>query len=403
MVEISPFRAYHYNSDEIDTFVSKPYDVISEEEKAIYKRNPYNITHLELPTNYNDAAQKLKEWINEKKLIPRDKKSIFIYKMNFSLKGEDFERIALLTLLKLSSFEEKKVLPHEMTFSKCMDDRLNLLRATKANFSPVFMIYRGIDSIKEIISEQIKNNPIYQIKDEDGFLHQVWEINDDKLIQEIIKKFNGVESVIIADGHHRYKTALKYHKKEGKNPYIMAYLVDVDDPGLIILPTHRLIKDSNAITNKVIKEKLSDLFEIKEIIDEDLLFQELERNKDNTSFGFASKKGKLLLLTMKKDINPVEKISTKQSDAWKKLDVTILNEIIIKKKLGIYKNLEFSKNPKKSIKLVKSGIMDAAFILNSTKITEVEEITKMGELMPHKSTYFYPKPLSGILIWIHNN
>ena len=403
MVEISPFQAYLYDSDEFEGLVSKPYDVISNEELTIYKKNPFNITHLELPTSYEDAAKKLKEWINEKRLVPRKNKSIFIYKLNFSLNGENMERLAIFSLLKLSDFSEKKVLPHEMTFPKCMDDRLSLLRVTKANFSPVFMIYRGVKKIREIINEQIKKDSLCKIKDEDDFIHEIWEINEFDLIQEIVKIFSKIENVIIADGHHRYKTALKFFKETGKNPYILVYLVDMDDPGLTIFPTHRLIKDSNSITCSDIKQKLSDLFDIKEILERDLLLKELEQLRDKHVFGFVSKEKKFLLLKLKHNINPIKVITLKHSDAWKNLDVSILHEIIIKKKLGINGKLEFAKNPKYAINLVQSGEMDAAFILNPTKIGEIEEITQIGEVMPHKSTYFYPKPLSGALIWIHED
>ncbi|MHA1785201.1 MAG: DUF1015 domain-containing protein [Candidatus Helarchaeota archaeon] len=401
MVKIIPFRAFHYDFDSnIESLVAPPYDVISNVE--LFKQNPYNITHLELPTNYKTAADKLNDWISQKILKMTSNESFYIYRIKFIFQGEEITRLALISLLELSDFSERKVLPHEMTFPKCMDDRLNLIRATKANFSPVFMIYRGTNKIREILLKETKNTPLFQIKDEKKFTHEIWKVDDRHTINEITHHFNDISSVIIADGHHRYKTALNYYKETGKNGYVMTYLVDTNDPGLKVYPTHRLIKNSSSITVSQIHEKLQDLFEMRETSEEHELFIQLKKNKDRHAFGFYSREGKFLLLVLKQDINPINLISLKKSDSWKRLDVSILHEIIIKEKLGINGKVEFSKDPKQAIKLVISGDYDATFILNPTRISEIELITEKGELMPHKSTYFYPKPLSGVLIWVHD-
>jgi len=381
--------------------VSKPYDVINEEELVRYKKNEWNITHLELPTSYDDAAHKLKAWIKDNILIMKNKPSIFIYKLTFKANGDKIQRLGLITLLELTEFSEKKTLPHEMTFPKCMDDRLNLLRATKANLSPVFMIYDGKEGIRNIISEEIKKDKLFTIKDEEDFVHEVWEINESNKIEQLIKNFEGIESVLIADGHHRYKTALNYYKETGKNKNIMVYMVDMEDPGLKILPTHRLIDKCNAVKVSNMTDKLSDIFEIKSVPDATQLFQELEKNEDKHAFGFYSCDDKFLFLKLKPKLNPVNLIKKEQSEDWKKLDVSVLHEVIIKNKLGIKSKIEFSKNPKQAIEQVDCGEEEATFILNPTRINEVQNITKLGELMPHKSTYFYPKPLSGVLIWVH--
>ncbi len=404
MVNISPFHAYHYNTDKfssLEPLVSKPYDVISDEEKKIYKINEWNITHLELPTSYDDAALKLNTWIKDRVLIKREKASIFVYKLTFTLNGDSIERLGLISLLELTEFSEKKTLPHEMTFPKCMDDRLNLLRATKANLSPVFMIYEGREAIRKTVSEVIKKDPLFAIKDDENFIHEIWEISEGDEIDALVNNFKEIKSILIADGHHRYKTALNYYKETGKNKNIMVYMVDMEDPGLKILPTHRLIDKSNNDKASSISEKLSDIFDIKSVSSASELFQELGANENGHVFGYYSYEDKFLFLKLKPEIDPVDLIGLDQSDEWKKLDVSLLHEVIIKDRLDINGKIQFAKNPKKAINQVNCGEEEATFILNPTKIKQVQEITKSGELMPHKSTYFYPKPLSGVLIWVH--
>ena len=289
-----------------------------------------------------------------------------------------------------------------MTFPKCMDDRLNLLRATKANLSPVFMIYDGRDAIRTIISEESSKDKLFTITDEENFVHEIWEIDDPDKINVLISEFKEIESVLIADGHHRYKTALNYYKETGKNKKIMVYMVDMADPGLKILPTHRLIDKCNRVKVTNMRDRLQDTFDIQPVENASQLFKKLEEHEDAHSFGFYSCEDKYLFLQLKPGISPVDLITKEQSEDWKKLDVSVLHEIIIKNKLGINGKIEFSKNPRQAIDQVDCGDEEAAFILNPTRIKEVQIITKLGELMPHKSTYFYPKPLSGVLIWVHS-
>jgi uncharacterized protein (DUF1015 family) len=261
------------------------------------------------------------------------------------------------------------------------------------------MIYNGNGSVEKIIKKYINSKTFLQTIDKDNFLHKIWEIkdaNDIKAIQAIIKH----NSIIIADGHHRYITCLR-NSKRGGCKYVMALFVDFNDPGLLIFTNHRQIHSLSVKNLKEFKEKLENYFDIQDVKNLDNLKKILSDNKDKHVFGCYFQ-GTHLIIRLKDGVRPEKIIPGKHSKEWKNLNLPILHDILFKMCLKVEEgNVSYIKDISRGIENVNKGIIKALFIVNYTTLEEVHKITHLGEIMPHKSTYFYPKPLSGLIIHRH--
>lgn len=412
MPELIPFRCYYYKNGQdpkiLRNLVSPPYDVISKEHRNYcLNRNRYNICHVILPDNYDDAGIKLKEMINKEILTLNDRKCIYIYGIEY-INPENEKRMVrygFVGLLKLAEIfpASDGILPHEMTFKKFTEDRLQIIRRTDANFSPIFTIYNGKGLVNKIYEKYIHEKPFLETIDRDGFIHKIWKVNnsdDIKVFQEIVKR----NSIIIADGHHRYITSLR-RSKEGGCKYIMALFIDFNDPGLIIYTSHRLVKNLKVGKIKGLKNAVNKFFDIKEkFFDLKELQEELKKSDRKTTFGCFFQDS-FLLFKLKKNIKPEDHIPGNHSIQWKRLGLSILHYILFKKCLNVDEDdISFIKDVSEGINRVKKNQGNAAlFIVNPTTLEDIHEITRLGEIMPQKSTYFYPKPLSGLIIHIHSN
>ncbi|MBY9006005.1 MAG: DUF1015 domain-containing protein [Candidatus Lokiarchaeota archaeon] len=409
MPELIPFRNFHYkegknNPKKLEELVAPPYDVITKEEEIeLKKKDPNNITNIILPDSYNEAGKQLDEMINSEILVCGEKRCFCIYGIDY-IKPDTKEKISrygFVGLLKLVEIfpANDGVIPHEATFRKYTTDRLNLIQKTDANFSPLFMIYNGNGSGEKIIKKSIIKEPYVETIDRDGFVHKVWEVSDEKditIIKEIIKK----NSIIIADGHHRYVTSLR-HSKHGGCKYIMTLFIDFNDPGLIIYTSHRQIHKLSVNNIEELKTRINDYFEI-EVTESYSILKELMENKKHV-FGLFFK-DKYIFLKLKENIKPEVIIEGSQSKEWKNLDIPILHNILLEKCLDIQKDeITFIKDINKGILNVKNKKIETFFIVNPTTLEEVHKITHLGEIMPQKSTYFYPKPLSGLIIHKHTD
>ncbi|MHA1146836.1 MAG: DUF1015 family protein [Promethearchaeota archaeon] len=409
MPDIIPFRSYYYqegkDSDKLKTLVAPPYDVIGEKEKAELEKNPNNIVHVILPKTYEAAKERLEKMIEEGILSIKGDPCLYIYGIEY-INPETEERIArygIVGLLKLVEIfpAQEKVIPHEMTFHKYTEDRLKLIQQTDSNFSPIFMIYEGGGEAHKIIDKYvISQEPFLKTLDRDNFMHKIWEIrneDDIKAIQDLIKK----NRLIIADGHHRYITCLR-HSRHGGCKYIMTLFIDFNDPGLIIYTTHREVSKLPIKNIKEFKEKVEEYFTI-EVLEHFITLKDLMNyNKNNHVFGVYFQ-NKYIFLKLKESIKPEDIISGIHSNEWKNLNIPILHEILLEKCLGVKKGINFIKDVKIGLEKVKRGEINALFLLNPTTLSEIQTITHLKEIMPQKSTYFYPKPLSGLLIHRHSD
>jgi len=409
--ELIPFKSFYYkngknNLNKLEELVAPPYDVISNEEKIELKaRNPDNICHVILPESYETAGKKLDEMMRNKTLITNENRSICIYGIEYKRPdtGKKISRYGFVGLLKLVEIfpANDGIIPHEATFRKFTEDRLRLIQNTDANFSPIFTIYNANGTAETLFKKYIKKEPFLQTIDRDGFIHKIWEVwkeEDIKKFQEIVKK----HEIIIADGHHRFITSLR-HSRHGGCKYVMALFIDFNDSGLIIYTSHRQIHELSVKSIEELKEKVEDKFEITENVkDIQDLKNIMENNKSKHIFGVYFQ-NKYLILKLKDEIKPEKFIQGNQSKEWKNLNLPILHEILLKGCLNVKtEDITFIKNVKNGIKNVnKNEDIKALFVVNPTTLEEVHKITKLGEIMPQKSTYFYPKPLSGLIIHRH--
>jgi len=409
MPELISLRCFYYSEGNdpaiLRSLVAPPYDVISEEEKQDLKnKNPNNICHVILPETYEGAGQKLDEMIENQTLISNNNRCICIYGIEYLRPdtGEKTIRYGFVGLLKLAEIfpAVDGIIPHEMTFKKFTEDRLNIIEKTDANFSPIFTIYNGNGSAIKIFKKYVGLKPYLKTTDRDGFTHKIWMVSEEediKKFQEIIKK----NSVIIADGHHRYVTCLR-HSRNGGCKYIMALFIDFNDPGLIIYTSHRQIHKIPVENLQDFKNKVKSAFTIKEDIKNFQSLKEIMENNIGKHVFGCYFKNTFIFLELKKEINVEELVSGNHSKEWKNLSLPILHHILLENSLNIkQEDISFIKNEEKGIENVDKGLIDALFMVNPTTLEEIHKITQLGEIMPQKSTYFYPKPLSGLIIHRH--
>ncbi|MFX1275793.1 MAG: DUF1015 family protein [Promethearchaeota archaeon] len=413
MPELITFRNFHYKEakekgpERLAELVAPPYDVISEKEKEELKnKDPNNICHVILPDSYELAGKKLNQMIENGILVHGERRCLCIYGIDYKRPdtGEKISRYGFVGLLKLVDIFppsiRQGVIPHEMTFRKYTEDRFNLIKHTDCNFSPIFMIYNGKGVAGELFKKYVNTEPFLQTRDRDGFLHKIWEVYDEediKKYQEIIKS----HPVIIADGHHRFQTCLWHSKNEGCK-YIMALFIDFNDPGLIIYTSHRQIHRLFANSIEEIKKKVLNHFETRDIENVEEMKKIMQENREEHVFGcyFLNR---YIFFKLKEHVKPEELVPNNNSKEWKNLNLPILHYILFKD-LGIEKeDITFVKGVKNGLENVDKGEVKALFIVNPTTLEEVHKITELGEIMPQKSTYFYPKPLSGLIIHKHTN
>ena len=432
MVEVSPFKGIIYNKEKIgilDDVTSPPYDIISSDmQTELYEKNPYNFVRLILGkqnssdtkqnNRYTRAKDQFDSWMKESILTGSDNPAIFPYKIEYRVKNQAKTMNGFFILLKLDP-EYKQVKAHERTLSKPKADRLNLMRACNANLEPIELLY--IDE-KDIIRKRIDESigePIINVKGYDNFTHKLWKLEDKYIISQVVSNLKN-KILFIADGHHRYQTAINYaeemekktenHDDNASFKYRMVILANIFDEGLSILPTHRLIKMSNIDLKKFV-EKLGKYFTVqgKKVDDVNIDYETLGKKIKNEittekEHKFAMYlKGKYYVLTLK-DEKLIDKFAGDHSKTWRTLDVSILHKIILEHLLGINEdNLEdhvkYIRVDEEAIKFVEEGDYDLSFLMNPTKIEELKAIAEAGEHMPQKSTYFMPKMLSGLVMY----
>ncbi|MBQ3196449.1 MAG: DUF1015 domain-containing protein [Clostridia bacterium] len=411
MADIRPIKALRYTdvAGTISSNVCPPYDIISPEERdELIAGSPYNLVRLEKPegeNRYNDAANLLESWLS-KGVLGRDKEEgIYVYGEDFEVDGERYSLKGIICLCRLYPFSEGIVLPHENTLSGAKADRFELMKATYCNFSSIYGLY--VDE-ERIIADEVRKAasqaPEQCFTDNEGVTHTLWRITD-KNVLKLICDTMAPKQVFIADGHHRYETAVKfrdYLEERGECPanrdYVLMTLVDMDNDGLVILPTHRLIRDMEIDKEKLLAS-LADEFEIEEYPNVKLAPSILSRYADRKAYGLYTGGEGFTLLVFKGQLPDVD------DGGLSALDVSVLHDRILEQRLGIDKenmarqlNLRYTRLVSEAVESVTSGESTAAFILNPTKIGEIKSVSLSGGKMPQKSTYFYPKLKTGLVM-----
>ena len=429
-MEIKSFKAYRYNEAVVGdpgSCIAPPYDVISpSQQQELYQRSQYNIARIikgktepsdsESNNQYTRAAEYLNSWI-EKKALKQDADSIYGYVQDFQIGDHTFKRLSFISLAKLKTFG-KVVRPHEQTLTKPRIDRLNLRRATGANFGLVFMLYEDAEQVAEkAIEKAITEKPLVELTDDQNVQHRLFPITSKEDIEAITEMMSD-KSVIIADGHHRYETGLAY-AKESSNPaaqYQMLAFANTCHEGLIVLATHRLVSNLEKFSCEKLIADLKENFEVTEYRLEgeqakEKMLSKMKAQQQGEKIAFGVYCGGSIYYTaVLKDKAAMDAVAGEKSKAWRGLDVSVLHKLILEQLLGIGEaklakgeNLQYVKDTPTaiddSIAMVDSGEKQAAFFMNPVTMQQLKDVTNAGEKMPQKSTYFYPKIFTGMTIY----
>ena len=397
-----------------------PYDIISEEERLGYiAENEYNVIRLELPKEggdvYKTAGEVLDMWRNTGVLVHEIKPAVYIYEEEFNAYNKRSSVKGIIVRVKVEEFSKGVILPHEFTLSKAKADRFNLMKATNCNFSQIYALYMDEEhTTLKTIDRLSDRKPDQKFTDNDHVTHKLWIITDEKVIEKLVNDFAD-RKLYIADGHHRYETALNYRNycrengisKEGDpQDYQMMYLVDMQHPGLVVFPTHRMVRDLESFDKDEVLKGCEEYFDITKFTSVGNINSELSKQykQGKKAFGFYCGKGEWYLLVLK-DIEVMAKVLPDLSEASQQLDVSVLHSLILEKTMGIDKenmanqiNLTYTKFFEEAIMKVDKGEFQCSFILNPTRVTEIRDVAAAGEKMPQKSTYFYPKMITGMVM-----
>ncbi|HXW69809.1 MAG TPA: DUF1015 domain-containing protein [Dissulfurispiraceae bacterium] len=403
MAHIIPFKGLLYNPEKVsgDDVSAPPYDVITPDYKEIlYRKSPYNIVRIDsgkamagdtdTSNKYTRARDLLEKWVKEEILVRDDTPALYGYEIDYAFSGERKQLKGILALVKIEELG-KGIYPHEETHSKPKADRLNLIKSCFANISPIYSLYNSPDKIASTILSNIHTPPFISAADADGARHSIFKITDKEQIESIAGELYD-KPIFIADGHHRYEVALEFKKemeaKSGPWDFVLMFLANMADEGITILPAHRMIR---GLKENDILQKLESDFTISSLPEPAAVLQELSLQGKNV-FGLCmGKEQKCFILKYKRDG------LSDLPPALKHLDVVVLHELILRRDLGIT-DIAYEMDINEAVGMVRKGDYDAVFFLNPTGLGDVERVALCNLRMPPKSTYFYPKVLTGLVI-----
>ena len=432
MAEIAPFCGVRYNESltgDLSAVICPPYDVISPQmEPELYRHSEYNFIRIEhgrpllqdtaSDNRYTRSAATLERWLKEGILIVDKVPAIYLHDHYFAYQGKKHRCRGLVVRVRLEEWDRMVVRPHEGTLAGPKSDRISLLGALKANTSPIMALFEDKEKqVSSLLSGQASSPPLISLAASNGEGHQVWAITEPEMIARICRSFSD-KPLYIADGHHRYESALVYRRQrralslpiatdEPLN-FVMMTLVDFADPGLVILPPHRLIRGLSSSRLNSLMDKLNLFFDIKEMplstpkiwqrIDE--LVTEADRIR-LVLFGLEA--GQLLVLTLRDLTAAGQMMPYFHSEVYKRLDVSIVDHVILEELLGLSSGEEaritYNYDRQETVNRVLAGEYQLAFILKPVTAGVIKAIADAGDRMPRKSTYFYPKVPSGLVFY----
>lgn len=431
MAEICPFRGVHYNQSlvgDLAAVICPPYDVISPQmEQALNAASPYNFIRIEqgrqMPQDtpadnkYTRAAATLKKWLDDGVMLTDRALAIYLHDHSFTCQGKSYTRRGIAVRVRLEEWDSMVIRPHEGTLAGPKSDRMSLLWELEANTSPILSLYE--DNHRQVASrldQQAEGEPIISLSS-GGERHRVWAITDPEAIAAIAGSL-APKPLYIADGHHRYETALVYRREQrtlspalaAADPrnYVMMTLVDFADPGLIILPPHRLLRGLPHASLDGLMAKLDLFFEVEALpLDEDGVWPQVDELLAESGkirlVLFGLKQGQLLMLTLRDLATAGQMMPYFHSEAYKKLDVSVVDHVILEELLAMSSDevsgIDYSYNRQDAVRRVAAGEYQLAFILKPVSAAVVKAIADAGDRMPRKSTYFYPKLPSGLLMY----
>ena len=416
MAVVKPFKGLRFKdaAGPINELVCPPYDIINEDErKEFLKTNPHNVIRLELPKEgediYKKAGEVLNNWLENGIVATEDENKFYIYEEEFEVEGVRRSFKGVIARVKLTEFSEGVVIPHENTLSAAKEDRFNLMCATGCNFSQVYCLFEDKDQkITTLFEDTAKNTPIHNFVASDGVTQRLWAADENCGLTELFKD----KCLYIADGHHRYETALRYRAFERENgaapdaasEYVMMMLVPMESDGLVVFPTHRVIHSLENFDGKQLLLSAREFFHVGEITTTEKLEAHLKNEYEagKISFG-AYVDGRYYLLTLKNSPT-LEELLPDLHKTLRELDVTVLHSLILERLMGIDKenmakqiNLRYTRDIDDAVTQVQNGA-NCAFFLNPTRVEQIAAVGGAGQKMPQKSTYFYPKLITGLVM-----
>ncbi len=417
--------------------VAPPYDVISPEaQKRYYARHPHNVVRLILAKEHEDgapglnrydrAARTFADWRTSGILTRDPEPGFYLYEQEFPVgEGHRIRRRGLMALVRLAAYDEKIIFPHERTFAKYREDRLRLMRACPANLEAIFAFYPGPDGpIRGILDRHMAKDAHVRLVDEDGIRHGIWILREPADMASLTRAFRD-RPIIIADGHHRYETALNFRderramdaappevQRRRPDHFVLMNLVSAEDPGLIILPTHRLIRQRPMLAKEELRHALERTFRT-EVVPLDpanpvmslrVALADLHHHRDAVAFGVYTGGQEMLVLELADDTAVQGLVAAGYSPEYARLDVAILHQVVIEQILGIQPTshaddtIQYTRDETQALAAVTSGEAYLALFQNPPRVEQVQAVAMAGERMPQKSTFFFPKVLSGLVI-----
>jgi uncharacterized protein (DUF1015 family) len=413
MADVTPLRALRYDLatvGSLDAVASPPYDVIDTEQRAaLAARSPYNVVRVDLPEPespgtdpYDAAAQLLARWEAEGALVRDETPALWTLTQDYTgPDGRSRTRHGVFARVRVEDYGPGRIRPHERTHPGPKEDRLRLTRATKTNLSPIFSLYDDPTGAAGALRDAAQ--PFAEQTDDDGTINRLARVTDAGAIEAFRTALADAE-LLIADGHHRYETARVYAEEiggEGEHRYVLMCLVALQDPGLTIYPTHRLVRDTTPKTQEALAHTLRELFEIEEIAQDNL------RPPDGDGplqMGYMDAHFQRAFRLRLKDQGSADAALADMPEPYRRLDTAVLETLVLNGPLELteddishLRGLGYSRTDEEALALVLDGTYDAAFFLRATPVEQVREIAAAGVNMPPKSTFFYPKVPTGLL------
>lgn len=437
MAVVKPFRAVRYNAPQIpdmQAVVSQPYDRIDPALQArYYDLSPYNIVRIiegraepgdqpltpGAPNVYTRARAYYEQWLDDGVLLREEHPAFYAYEQTFTVEGVSYTRLGLIAAVELVDFDQGVILPHERIHAGPKEDRLRLLNALGANTEQIFILYPDPQNvvnglIRQAIGDRAPDIDTVELFERD-VRQRVWVIREPATLAAIEAELAPKRGLIIADGHHRYSTGLAYRDQQRaaypdapRNAafnFVAATLVSMTDPGLVVLPTHREIHHFIAMSPVEILERAAEHFVVEAAPDLETTLQRVNAHPDGHAFGFYSAETGFRVLTLKEGVRSADLISDDHSSAWKGLAVSILHRVLLSQVAGVPERgiedktmIRYHRDPRAAVASVDQGDGSFVFFVSPTRMEDIKLIAGQGEQMPQKSTDFYPKVISGLVM-----
>lgn len=413
MADVQPLRALHYNRSLVGDLVnvtSPPYDVIdAEQREELLRRSPFNVVAVDLPKGEPDpyiaAGELFEAWQMQGVVVRDPEPSLWAHTQTYTgPDGQRRTRRGFFCRVRIEGYGPGRVRPHERTHPGPKEDRLRLMRATRANLSPIFSLYSDPENAAwKALEPATANAPWGEVADGDGTTHKLWRIANPDAIAAVRDATRDVE-LLIADGHHRYETANTYAEElggDGEHRYVLMCLVALEDPGLTVFPTHRLVRGLDRVRQEALREALRRDFDVAEVPLEAIA---PEPGGGPLQLGYIDAHHQQAYRLTLKDRAIADVALPGFSESYRGLDTGVLEALLLKGALGLsdddishFKGLFYARSTDEAVGMVRSGEYDAAFLMRPTPVSQVRDVAASGENMPPKSTFFYPKLLTGLL------